>query len=373
MKATLDRWQRAGDERMWKLIISPEFGERVDLQKLTRELMTQMGCQLRSPLEWAAVNHHNTEHPHVHVALRGVDGTGKALRLERDFIKNGIRTVAEDLCTRQLGHRTDRDTAEAAAREVREQRYTSLDRDISRKKNETDYGGERFQIVVPTGSSGSAGLRDRYLAERLAFIEKMGLAEHAGPNTWQVRSDFETVLRAMQRVNDRQRTIAAYGVPVSDPRLPFVMLDLKTLKSVEGRVLVHGEEEDGRDAGRGYFLLEGTDARVYYVPYRPEIEDARNQGALRTNSFVRLRKLFVDGKPLLETDDFGSAEAILTNKRHLNEAALGFVSRGVPVPENGWGGWLGRYQTALKAASIELGQGEARARKTNPRRSGVER
>jgi hypothetical protein len=293
--------------------------------------------------------------------------------LERHFIKNGIRATAEDLCTRQLGHRTDRDAAEAAAREVREQRYTSLDRDISRAKNETDYGGERFQIVVPTGSSGSAGLRGRYLAERLAFIEKMGLAERAGPNTWQVRSDFETVLRAMQRVNDRQRTIAAHGVPVSDPRLPFVMLDLKTLNSVEGRVLVHGEEEDGRDAGRGYFLLEGTDARVYYVPYRPEIEDARNQGALGINSFVRLRRLFVDGKPLLETDDFGSAEAILTNKRHLNEAAFGFVSRGVPVPEDGWGGWLGRYQTALKAASIGLGQGGARARKTDPSRSGVER
>ncbi len=358
---------------MWKLIISPEFGERVDLQKLTRDLMAQMGCQLRSPLEWAAVTHHNTEHPHVHVALRGVDGTGKALRLEHDFIQNGIRTVAEDLCTRQCGHRTDRDTAEAAAREVREQRYTSLDRDISRAKNETDYDGERFQIVAPTGSVGTAGLRSRYLAERLAFIEKMGLAEHAGPNTWQVRGDFETVLRAMQRANDRQRTIAAHGVPVSDPRLPFVMLDLKTLKSVEGRVLVHGEEENGRDAGRGYFLLEGTDARVYYVPYRPEIEDARNQGALRTNSFVRLRKLFVDGKPLLETKDFGGAEAVLKNQRHMRDAARVCGEAGDLADQEIWGGWLGRYRAALRAASIVLGQPEAGDRNNNQRRRGVER
>ena len=27
----------------------------------------------------------------------------------------------------------------------------------------------------------------------------MGLAEHAGPNLWRVRGDFEDVLRAMQR------------------------------------------------------------------------------------------------------------------------------------------------------------------------------
>jgi hypothetical protein len=26
----LDRWQKAGDPRLWKIIISPEFGERID-------------------------------------------------------------------------------------------------------------------------------------------------------------------------------------------------------------------------------------------------------------------------------------------------------------------------------------------------------
>jgi hypothetical protein len=38
LTTALDGWQRSGDERMWKLILSPEFGERVDLQRLTREL-----------------------------------------------------------------------------------------------------------------------------------------------------------------------------------------------------------------------------------------------------------------------------------------------------------------------------------------------
>jgi type IV secretory pathway VirD2 relaxase len=35
--------------------------------------------------------------PHVHVALRGVDGEGLPLQIDRDYIKNGIREVAEDL------------------------------------------------------------------------------------------------------------------------------------------------------------------------------------------------------------------------------------------------------------------------------------
>ena len=74
------------------------------------------------------------------------------------------------------------------------------------------------------------------------------------------------MLRAMQRVNDHQRTIAAHGALLSDERLPFVRLDLRTMKSVEGRVLVHGEEESGANIGGSYLLLEGTDARVDYVP-----------------------------------------------------------------------------------------------------------
>lgn len=343
--AALDQWQRTGDERLWKLIVSPEFGERIDLPKLTRGLMQEMAAQLKTDLEWAAVAHYNTGHPHVHVALRGVDSSGNTLRLERDFIKNGIRAVAEDLCTRQIGHRTERDAAEAAAREVREQRYTSLDREIRRAGDPAGNATAHFTVVVP--SDARVG-RKQFVAERLVFLERAGLAINRGANTWDVLKNFETVLRAMQRATDRQRTIAAHGALVSDERLPFATLDLKNMTSVEGRVLVHGEEENGRDAGRCYFLLEGTDAHVYYVPYVPDIERARHEGKLRTNSLVRLRNLVAAGTVHLAVDDFGSAETILTDKRHLEQAGAGSFARGIIPAEDGWGGWLGRYQRALK-------------------------
>src|SRR4051794_10446385 len=94
---TLDAWQAAGDERIFKLIISPEFGERIDLQAHTRGLMAQMEHDLGTALKWVAVVHHNTGHPHVHIAMRGVNHCGKALRLQRDYIRAGIRRHAEDL------------------------------------------------------------------------------------------------------------------------------------------------------------------------------------------------------------------------------------------------------------------------------------
>jgi type IV secretory pathway VirD2 relaxase len=99
----LANWQAAGDQQFWKLIVSPEFGDRFDLSRLTRDLIRQMEKDLGTELEWVAVEHHNTEHPHVHVVIRGVRDTGETLRLSREYVKQGIRGIAADLCTRQLG------------------------------------------------------------------------------------------------------------------------------------------------------------------------------------------------------------------------------------------------------------------------------
>jgi len=35
-RATLNQWQAAGGQRLFKIIISPQFGDRLDFEKLTR-------------------------------------------------------------------------------------------------------------------------------------------------------------------------------------------------------------------------------------------------------------------------------------------------------------------------------------------------
>ncbi len=343
--STLAAWQKHRDERLWKIIISPEFGERIDLQRLTRELLAKMEKDLGTPLEWVAVAHFNTEHPHVHVALRGIGTDGKEVRLNRDYIKQGIRERAEDLCTLQIGYRTEFDAAEAQRREVRECRYTSLDRAIQRDSKPAS----QPSTIMITKEPNRDNLMDQYVRERLMVLETLGLSERAHPSMGHVRSDFERVLRAMQRTVDRQKTLAAHGVPVSDERLPMAVVDPHRLTTLEGRVLVHGEEES---SGRSYFMLEGTDGRIHHIYYRPEIEEARSHGKLRTNSFIRLRKVPARGHPTVEIDDFGDSEAILRNKRFLLDTARRLIRRGVLPQEDGWHGWLGRYQQAVKNAAI---------------------
>ena len=356
ISAKLDGWQKAGDERMWKFIIAPEFGEQIDLPRLTRALMTRVDRDLGfADLEWVAVTHYNTEHAHVHVALRGVDAQNQPLHLDREYIKAGIRSIAEDLCTQQIGYRTERDAATAERREVSQQRYTSLDRIISRNTSPGTEPGANPRFFTYTSEPAKASQRDdlvlrqRHTMERLLVLQKMGLAECVEPNRWLVRRDFESVLRAMQRMTDRQKTLAMHGVLMSDERLPVAVLDYSNLKSIKGRVLVHGEEENGRN----YLMLEGTDARVHHIYYTPEMEEARNRGGLRTNAFVRLRKRSIGGEPVMEIDELGNSDAILRNESYLKRTAQALIKRGIIPDENGWGGWLGRYQAAIKCAALE--------------------
>jgi len=334
---------------MWKLIVSPEFGERVDLDRLTGDLMDRMEKDLGTKLEWVAIKHFNTEHPHVHIALRGVRDDKSALELPRDYVRHGIRAIAEDLCTRQLGHRNHLDAAASERGEIQERRFTSLDRAINRANSveaaDAD-SAEHFVIRRPADNPSRA--REQHIDARLLVLQQMGLAEPSGAGDWVVRRDFETVLKAMQRTNDRQKMLASHGALLSDERLPLVVLDLRKLKILEGRVLAHGEEEAGKGAGRHYLLLEATDAKVHLIYYTPEMEEARSRGKLRANSFVRLQKQFENGRPVLEVEDCGDAERLLRNDHHLGERARVFLTRGIVPPEDGLGGWLGRYQAAVK-------------------------
>ena len=81
-----------------------------------------------------------------------------------------------------------------------------------------------------------------------------------------------------------------------------------------------------------------------YIAYPQELEEAGSQEGLRTNSFITLHKLFVAGLRLIEIDEVGNSETVLTNGRLLREVAQKLLKYGT-VPNEG--GWLRRYQKAL--------------------------
>ncbi|MBN8998569.1 MAG: relaxase/mobilization nuclease domain-containing protein, partial [Rhizobiales bacterium] len=88
--------ERAEDDRHhFRFIVSPDDAlEMSDLKGFTRELVGQMEKDLGTRLEWVAVDHWNTEHPHVHLIVRGVRDDGENLVVSRYYIKEGMRDRA---------------------------------------------------------------------------------------------------------------------------------------------------------------------------------------------------------------------------------------------------------------------------------------
>src|SRR5207244_13125144 len=195
----------------FKIIVSPEFGDRLNLQQYSRELLHRMEHDLGAQLEWVAAVHHNTEHPHVHIALRGVDKKGILIHLPREYIRGGLRERAEEIATEALGYRSPADAQEARRRETVQTRYTPLDR-ILQWSN--DGSAPRFVVTVNPADrslSESAQQLQKHLAARLMHLQTMGLAQLVGPLQWSVQAELEQILRTLHQTRDRQKMLAAHG------------------------------------------------------------------------------------------------------------------------------------------------------------------
>lgn len=110
-----------------KLILSPGV-HGVDLRAYTREVMTALRQRKGLGLNWFAVEHHNSNNPHVHVVLMGSAVNGKTVKFFKDdyralrftgdthMLRNGFiekfqdeRTKERKLRLRHIRTRTDWD------------------------------------------------------------------------------------------------------------------------------------------------------------------------------------------------------------------------------------------------------------------------
>jgi hypothetical protein len=79
------------DRHQFRFIVAAEDGVALgDLKPFTRRLMAQMEQDLDTALDWIAVDHYNTEHPHTHVVVRGVTDEGKILYIAGNYIAHWI-------------------------------------------------------------------------------------------------------------------------------------------------------------------------------------------------------------------------------------------------------------------------------------------
>ena len=87
-----------------------------DLRAFTRELMADAERDLGARLDWVAVDHWNTDNPHIHVLVRGRADDGQDLVISRDYISRGFRGRAEERVSLELGPRSEHEIRAALRR-----------------------------------------------------------------------------------------------------------------------------------------------------------------------------------------------------------------------------------------------------------------
>ncbi|WP_093019566.1 relaxase/mobilization nuclease RlxS [Sphingobium sp. YR768] len=248
----------ADDRHQLRFIVSPEDGDQYDdLKPLTRRLMNRMEEDLGTKLDWVAVDHFNTGHPHTHIVVRGKDMSGADLVIARDYMTTGIRERAAELVDLDLGPRTDREIAQALRAEVEQERLTSIDRALLK-------GADTERVVATNGRD---AFDQTMRAGRLAKLSRLGLAEPLGAGRFRLAPDIADTLRALGERGDIIRTIqrefsraaiarAPADQAIYDPAAPDA-------RPLVGRVLAHGLADEHAD--RHYLIVDGVDGRSHYV------------------------------------------------------------------------------------------------------------
>lgn len=252
------------DRHHFRIIVSPEdAAELSDLRAYTRDLVRQMEADLGTELDWIAVDHWNTDNPHVHLLVRGVDDQGQDLVISRDYISHGLRSRAEDLAVAELGPKPEHEIERRLERELTAERWTRLDAEIRRAADELGV----IDLRVDQPGPDDPRVR-RLMVGRLQHLQTMGLAAEAAPGQWVMTEGAENKLRDLGSRGDIIRTIgqalAAHG---QDRALDsYAIVDGALGRPITGRLIDKGLHDEL--TGTAYAVIDGADGHTHHVRFR---------------------------------------------------------------------------------------------------------
>jgi type IV secretory pathway VirD2 relaxase len=269
------------DRHHFRFIVSPDDAvEMSDLRGFTRELVGQMEKDLGTRLEWIGVDHWNTEHPHVHLIVRGVRDDGENLVISRDYIKEGMRDRARDLITQELGVRTDQDIRRTLERQITAERWTTLDRQLARDSNRTGV------IDLAPHPNRQPDEFHALKVGRLRKLESLGLADQIGPGQWSVSEKAEATLRELGERGDIikriHRGLSERGIERG--AASYVLAGESLDDPVVGRLVARGLDDELK--GTAFAVIDGVDGRTHHV----RLADLDGAGDSAPGSIVELRK-----------------------------------------------------------------------------------
>ncbi|MEM6899186.1 MAG: DUF3363 domain-containing protein [Pseudomonadota bacterium] len=250
------------DRHHFRFIVSPEDAGKMEyLHAFTRDLMAQAERDLGTGLDWVAVDHWNTDNPHVHVLVRGKADDEKDLVISRDYISRGLRGRAEELVELELGPRSEKEIAVGLDAEVNAERWTGLDRALRSYADDT--------LGVADLRPGAPDLDDRELKRRMIgraqTLERFGLAERLAPTVWQLKPGMEDTLRDMAVRGDIIKTMHRAMGSQSRAQTDFA-IESQPDNLILGKLVDRGLHNEL--SGEAYAIIDGVDGRLHYLRFR---------------------------------------------------------------------------------------------------------
>ncbi len=281
LRPTLDAWQKEGDPHIFKVLLAPEDPLTPEaLRDFTRKFNEKIQAQLGKDYEWAAIDHHNTSHPHVHLLIRGKGN----LEIPPDLIRRGMREAASEILTGSLGYRTEKEIRAAKELEIDARRFTGIDRDIQARAEPAPQG---YSVVTEPVDIKARDARRLRIA-RLETLTRVGVADKIDAMTWRLEPGWDKALKELQILQTRTKMVSQARALMTEPRCPPQVTRLKPGDRLVGRVLGTGLDEDNN---RSYILLEGVDNRAHIVYQTLGMEKQRGEGNLATRHLVSLEHL----------------------------------------------------------------------------------
>lgn len=258
-RALLERSE--GDRHQFRIIVSAEDAvELGDLRFHTRRLMAEMERDVGVRLDWVAVDHHNTGHPHTHIIVRGRDEMGRDLVIAPNYLMQGLRGRASQLITDELGPRRELDVLRAEQREITADRYTGVDRKLAGLSKDGT-------LSIEPANTEALRFERAALLQRLRHLEGLHLAERVGSSEWQLKEGWETTLKALGRRGDIIRSLAAgIGPEHAHRAIRFVESAGQLARPMTAVVISQGPEDELRDTR--FLLVEDLGGEVWHVPAR---------------------------------------------------------------------------------------------------------
>ncbi len=330
-----------GDRHQFRLIVSADDGaELADLKPFIRDMMAKVETDLGTRLDWVAVDHYNTEHPHTHIIIRGKDDRGDDLVIAKDYMSHGFRMRARELATLELGPEIESDMTIKLGREVEVERFTRLDRALLRNTN-------KGFLVVSAMPPEERQTHASHMG-RLRKLEELGLAKERQAGVWEITSDMEAKLKSLGNRGDiiktMHRTLREAGI--DRPGGSYSVFDpAKPNNRIVGRVAGIGLTDEIND--RHYLVIDALDGKVHYADVghlRPEfvpekgmivaIENKADEDLeklrtrLRILSYLNLERLIdTEGATWLDKELLGKSQERLTQMGFGGEVVTAIVQR----------------------------------------------